>query len=181
MATFSLRWIYHQAMIKNRPGPLLHSRLDGLLSRLLEMHNDLHHSRMHLDLYGLPCLCTQHCNNRRPSELVDECIFMPSRLEHGLYKKNDRPKIFFRCIIDIIIIYDKKFSPICHKEFGPGTEYGLRLVLECHRRAVLIGSTLWIIWRTRWRGTVIPRERNVPIVFLSPISGILSLISRIMR
>ena len=36
------------------------------------------------------------------------------------------------------IIYDKKFSPICHKEFGPGTEYGLHLVLECHQRAVLI-------------------------------------------
>ena len=33
--------------------------------------------------------------NREPCELVAECIFMPSRLGHGLYKKNDVWKIFF--------------------------------------------------------------------------------------
>ena len=54
-----------------------------------------------ISMAGHPCLCTRHCNSDQSWALVlnllQSASFMPSRLGHGLYKKNDRLKNIFRC------------------------------------------------------------------------------------
>ena len=61
---------------------------------------------------------------------------------------------------------------MCHRELGPGTEYGLLLVrVPCHRSALLKGSDNLKAVLTLSRDTCSPADLRYPHVIVSPISG----------
>ena len=65
------------------------------------------------------------------------------------------------------------YAPICHKELGPATEYGRRFVAPAgHLKAVLSGSMLRNVVRTRSRVTLIPLARMLPQIMLTPEKGV---------
>ena len=65
---------------------------------------------MPLGLGNLVCAhSTTILTNHESSELVGECIFMPSRLGHGPYKKIDRLKNIF-IVYSVIIVWTVIFA-----------------------------------------------------------------------
>ena len=73
MATFSLCWIYHQAMTKNRSRLLLCSRLGSTLENARHLVPFVQEC---ISIATLVCAHgTANLTNRGPSELVEECIF----------------------------------------------------------------------------------------------------------
>ena len=69
----------------------------GSVACCLELRGALCHSFKNASLWP-PLFVHTALTNRGPSELVEERIFMPSSLGHGLYKKKDRLKNIFCCI-----------------------------------------------------------------------------------